>query len=450
MNIEELRNAIQSAQRELAEARAAGIAMADDPASTTQALNDQMDRVTRINGRLSLLQGELADMEREQGDPGRLAQASDEDRVRSGAEAFQSAGDFFRAVARQRVDPDARLAQYASIRSAATGQNITTDSDGGYLIPPDYSAELLKFARSASVLYPMVRHTPVSGNRLIENYVKQDIRGDTTTTARGRNGVLAYWIAEATQYTASMMKFGQIDTPLTKLTGMAYATDEMLEDLPALGSILADGFRDEFAFKIDDAILNGTGANMPKGILASGNSALVTVAKETSQPAATVMMANLLKMYNALPAEMRSSAVWVCNQDVETALMQMLMTTGTLSGGTGDSATAGTFGQAVFLPMGGLSDAPYSRLLGIPMRPMEQCAVLGAVGDIALVVPSAYRWIDKGGVNAQTSIHVRFDYGETAFKFTYRCNGYPLWQNSITAYKGGTKRSPYIALAARA
>lgn len=452
MRIEEIKNNLQSVLQELEEARVTGIAMADDPTSTTQAMAVQMDKVSRLESKRALLQAKLAEAEGQQSDERRMTQAADEDRVQMGAKAFKSSGDFFHAVARQKSSGDTRLAEYASIKSAATGQNLTTDADGGYLVPPEYASELLTFAQSASVIYPSVRHTPVSGNRLIENYVKQDTRGDTTSSLRGRSGVLAYWLAEAAQYTASMMKFGQIDTALTKLTGLAYATDEMLEDLPALGAILADGFRDEFAFKIDDAILNGSGTNMPKGVLNSGNNALVTVAKEAEQAAATVNLANIVKMYNALPASMRSEAVWYCNQDVETALIQMLMQTGTVSS-DGESAVekvAGNIGMPIFLPAGGLTDAPNGRLFGIPLHPVEQCAALGSVGDLVLMVPDAYRWIEKGGIKAQTSIHVRFDYDETAFKFTYRCNGYPLWQNKIAAYKGATARSPYVTLAARA
>lgn len=451
MNIEELKNSLRSVQAELAQERAAGIAMANDPTSTTQAMTAQMDKVNRLNSKLAILQSELADAEQQQGDAQRMTQIADEDRVMSGAKAFKSAGDFFRCVARANRADDSRLAEYASIRSAASGQNLTTDADGGYLVPPEYASELLTFAQSESVIYPKVRHTSVGGSRLIENYVKQDTRGDTTSSLRGRNGVLAYWLEEAGKYTGSSMKFGQIDTPLTKLTGLAHVTDEMLEDLPALASILADGFRDEFAFKIDDSILSGTGSNMPKGVLDASNAALVTVAKESGQASGSIVLANIIKMYNAMPAALRAGAEWYCNQDVEAALMMMLIQTGTVTSG-GESAVeklTGTMGMPVYLPAGGLSGSPNGRLLGLPLRPVEQCPALGTKGDLLLMAPNAYRWIDKTGIQSTTSVHVRFEYGETAFKFTYRCNGYPLWQNTIAAYKGSTARSPYVVLADR-
>ncbi len=367
------------------------------------------------------------------------------DRVQKGASAFHDAGDFFRAVANNRQRTDARLSEYASIRDQATGQNITTDADGGYLVPPDYASELIKMAQGESVLYPLVAKAPISGNRLIEHYLTGATRADGV---RG-GGLQAYWKGEADQYTASKATFGEVATDLSKLTGLAYATEEMLQDAPAISSIIAQTFADEFTFKIDDAILNGTGSGMPLGILKTGNggnAALVTIAKESGQAAGTIVMNNILKMWNALPAYLRSEAYWLINQDVEIVLMQMLMAAGTVAAGEASVIS----GVPVYLPMGGLSGQPYSMLLGRPVLPMEQCAAIGSVGDIVLVVPSKYRWIEKGGLNAQTSIHVRFDYDETAFKFTYRAGGRPIWPNPVTAYKGATQRSPYVALAARA
>ena len=121
MKIEDIKNSIRTARTELEQARAAGIAMADDPTATTQALNDQMDKVTRLNSKLTLLTAQLEEMEQTQGAPKNLAQIADDDRVRDGAKAFRSSGDFFSAVARMRSRPDARLVEYASIQSAASG-----------------------------------------------------------------------------------------------------------------------------------------------------------------------------------------------------------------------------------------------------------------------------------------------------------------------------------------
>ena len=110
-------------------------------------------------------------------------------------------------------------------------------------------------------------------------------------------GVQCYFENEADQIAASKPKFRTMDLSLKKLTGLCYATDELLQDASALENVLREAFAEEFGFKIDEAILNGTGAGEPLGILNSG--ALVTVAKETNQ-SDKIKVENLFKMWNRL------------------------------------------------------------------------------------------------------------------------------------------------------
>jgi HK97 family phage major capsid protein len=72
------------------------------------------------------------------------------------------------------------------------------------------------------------------------------------------------------------------------------------------------------------------------------------------------------------------------------------------------------------------------------------------VGDILFVDLSQFLTISKGGLNSQSSIHVAFTTDQTAFKFTLRNNGQPLWRSALTPYKGSQTRSPYVALGTRA
>jgi HK97 family phage major capsid protein len=70
------------------------------------------------------------------------------------------------------------------------------------------------------------------------------------------------------------------------------------------------------------------------------------------------------------------------------------------------------------------------------------------LGDLLLASPSQYALITKGGVQAASSIHVRFVYDETAFRFVYRVDGQPVWASSVTANDGSSTISPFVALAA--
>lgn len=451
MNIEQIRSQLAALNQQIEQAQAAGVALAADSTASTADLRAAAENLENLRARADALRSAMA-QEQEHAAENLQAVRSEDDAIQRAASKFRSPGDFFSAVARasSRENPtvDSRLVDYTNVRSAL-GQNITTDTEGGYLVPPDYAAELLNVAQSESVLYPRVSHVPVAGNSLIVNEIDQESREDTTISIKGRNGgLLAYWKSEAAEYVASRMKFKQNETKLEKLTGLCYATDEMLQDMPALAGIISEGFSDEFTFKIDAAIYSGTGTGMPQGIIHTGNTALVTVEKDAEQAEKTVSLDNILKMYNSMPARNRANAAWFINQDLEIALYKLLLGVGSIAA----DATTASFGFPLFVPAGGLTSAPNGMLLGRPIIPIEQASELGKLGDISLLDLSQYRWIDKsnGGLTAQTSMHVRFLYDEMAFKFTYRAGGKPIWSTPIKAFAGGTKRSPFVALADRA
>jgi len=58
---------------------------------------------------------------------------------------------------------------------------------------------------------------------------------------------------------------------------------------------------------------------------------------------------------------------------------------------------------------------------------------------------SQYLMIDKGALQTASSIHIRFLYDENVFRFTYRCDGQPIWNAPLTRFKGSTV-SPFVGL----
>ena len=48
------------------------------------------------------------------------------------------------------------------------------------------------------------------------------------------------------------------------------------------------------------------------------------------------------------------------------------------------------------------------------------------------------------------SMHLRFDYAETCFRFMFAVDGQPWLASAITPFKGSNDVSPFVALAARA
>jgi len=115
------------------------------------------------------------------------------------------------------------------------------------------------------------------------------------------------------------------------------------------------------------------------------------------------------------------------------------------------SIAVGTGGQLVFVPPGGLSGAPYGSLLGRPVIPIEQASALGDVGDIILADLNGYILAQKGGVQADVSIHVEFVSDQQVFRFIMRIDGQPVRASALTPYKGGANatQSHFVALEAR-
>jgi len=318
----------------------------------------------------------------------------------------------------------------------ATGLNETTPSDGGFLVQDDFSSELLKQVWQTGVLASRCRRISISQNA---NSLKINGEDETSRATGSRaGGIRGYWAAEAADKTASTPKFRQIELKLNKLVGLCYATDELLDDAQALEGYIKQGFVNEFGFLIDDSIINGTGAGQPLGILNAG--CLVSQAKEAGQDADTVVAENIINMYSRLFASSRQNAVWLINQTVEPQLHQM-------------GVSVGVGGQMVYMPPGGLSQAPYGTLLGRPVLPIEQCSALGDAGDIILAdLSNGYILADKGGMKSDMSIHVKFQYDESVFRFVMRIDGQPVRASAVTPYKGGATatQSHFVTLAERA
>ena len=317
----------------------------------------------------------------------------------------------------------------------ATGLNTTTPSDGGFLIQQEFATELANNVFDSGQVASRCRQIPISGNA---NGTKINGVDETSRVDGSRyGGIRGYWASEAEEKTASKPKFRQIELSLKKLIGLCYATDEMLEDAAQLENVIRQGFVDEFAFKLDDSIINGTGAGMPLGILNAG--CLVTQAAEGGQGANTVVGENVMKMWARLFPKSKQNAVWFINPAVEPQLMQMV------AGKVFGSDTA-AIGGLVYMPAGGLSQAPYGTLFGRPVIPIEQCQQLGTAGDIILADMSGYYLARKGGMQSDMSIHVRFVYDESVFRFVMRVDGQPMRATALTPYKGSDTLSHFVAL----
>lgn len=348
---------------------------------------------------------------------------------------FKTLGEQLQAIAGASLSGgtqvDGRL-KWESLTSATGGAVAGIASDGGYLIQKDFSTTLLTRMNDIGNIKSRVNAIPISANSDgLELYAV-----DETSRATGSRwgGVQVYWGAEADEASAKKPKVRRMLLELKDLIGLAYASNRLLRDASALGAIFTQAFAEEMNFMIEDALINGDGVGKPQGILTCG--AVVSVAKETGQAAATITYENIVKMYSRLWLRSRPNAVWIYNQDIEPQLATM-------------SIGVGAAGQPVYLPPGGASATPYSTIMGRPAFPVEYCATLGTTGDIMLVDFSQVAAIEKDAMQADQSIHVRFTTNENTFRFIYRYDAQPTWNSALTPFKGSATKSFAVKLDTR-
>ncbi len=355
--------------------------------------------------------------------------------VRRDPGKFASFGEQLQAVAyaaqNPHAMPDPRLGRPMA---APTGANESIPSEGGFLVQQDFSTAFLNLMHEQGQIMSRVTRFPISANA---NGVKFPVVDESSRVDGSRwGGIRGYWADEAGTVTASKPKLRQMELSLKKLMAVGYATDELLQDSAALEAIMKKGFLEELTFKVESAIVSGSGSGQPLGFLNSG--ALVTVNPESGQAVQTIRSENVLKMWARTPIGSRSNLVWLINQDIEPQLWPLTI-----------GADAGTI--RLWNPPGslGTNGGSYGLLLGKPVIPVEHCASLGTVGDILLVDLAKYIMIDKNGVEQAQSAHVAFLSAEQAFRFILRVDGQPSERSPKTPHIGSNTVSPFVALATR-
>lgn len=344
---------------------------------------------------------------------------------------FKSFGDFALSVknaSRQGGQVDPRLV----VNAPSTYGSEGVGTDGGFAVPPDFRKDIMVKISAEESLLSLTDQMTSDSNTLV-------LPIDETTPWQTSGGIQAYWEGEGKQFSQSKPALQNNTIRLNKLTALVGVTEELLEDASAMDSYLRKKAPEKIDFKINDALINGTGVGMPLGILKSP--ALVSVAKETSQPADTVKAENLMKMWSRCYGPSRRSAVWLYNQDIEPQVMSAAIAIKNVAG------TENVGGFPVYLPPGGLSSTPYATLFGRPMIPTQACQTLGDKGDILIADLKQYLTAVKTqGMRQEMSIHLWFDYDVVAFKFVIRVAGQPWLSTYITPKNSTNYLSPFVSL----
>jgi HK97 family phage major capsid protein len=274
---------------------------------------------------------------------------------------FQSLAEQLQAVRAHAVSKGTRTDP--RLQAAALGGNESVDSEGGFLVAPEFAPGVWQRTYEASQLASRCFDQPMTAsNRLLINAVDEDSRVDGSRWG----GIQSFWLGESGTYTASQPKFRQMELIAKKLIALTYATEEQLVDGPAFASYVDKTVPLELAFKVDDAIYNGTGAGQPLGFMNSG--ALLTIARDAGDSGAVITAKDVEHMWKRRFVASSADLVWLINQDVEDQLWDLTRGSGTAvellytgPGQRGNTSNYGVmFGKPV-IPVGVCRDPRHAR-----------------------------------------------------------------------------------------
>jgi len=395
-------------------------------------ITDQMEEINRnIQALERSLEASRAGAEPLDGYDGILHDGKDGGDKRDAARPFASLGDQLQTIvaAAKSHRLDKRLIQ---VNNAVMGANEGTGADGGFALQEDFAGTIIESAVEHSQLLNRLDRYTCSSPANSMRWVSAD-ETDISTSVFG--GVQMYWAAEGATVAASKPQLREMKMDLEKMMGIAYATDEMLQDTAFMTGFFGTAFSLAAERLLVSGVIAGDGEGKPKGFLRS--KALITVDPEAGQPAGSFLGANAIKMQARAMPRNRERLVWLMHPDAEEVLPYL-------------SIQNGEAAKFLWNPEGGLGNFDTQRVLNKPVLFDDSCSALGTKGDINLIDPFQYILLTKGTARQDWSVHVEFLTDQNCFRMVYRCNGAPKTDSTLTIKNSAKTRSPFIALADRA
>ena len=253
---------------------------------------------------------------------------------------------------------------------------------------------------------------------------------DHSTSVAG--GLVLERKKETNSFTSQRIEGQLVQLVATTLGTVVHGAEELMEDnQQGFTAVLQRSFSDALSGRRLNERIRGLGGVEPLGVLNSP--ALISVAKESGQAADTINGANIQNM--ALRVWNYERAVWLANPDTRTQLAQAAI----------DTADGSRW---IFQPA--QREGEPDMLDGRPCFFTEFASALGDKGDLICGVWSEYLDGTLQPGTTTSSVHVRFDRHEEAFKFWTRGDGQPWWLSTLQARFGANTVSPFVTLAERA
>jgi HK97 family phage major capsid protein len=168
------------------------------------------------------------------------------------------------------------------------------DGAGGYLVPADYRAELIRRLPELSELFPFVRRVPVSGDSGEFPKLSSDV---SITWGRSENDAL----------TETDPAFTQLTWTARNMSAITYLSRELVSDAnPNIVETITALFSEAVAAERDKMIAVGNGSSQPMGIYSAAGLDSVAVGGALSYT-------KLVELKFALRRKYHRGARWIMN-----------------------------------------------------------------------------------------------------------------------------------------
>jgi HK97 family phage major capsid protein len=343
-------------------------------------------------------------------------------------DATASFGDFLKSVA---YNDTRRL---RAIYKSAKALDETTGAGGGFLVPTQFEERIR--AVGAPMLFdqlvaagrgPLMLRTTAA--ELALPVLEQDQTPDVESSALV-GGVRLVWREQSADVQASEPKFEQRIFRPHAADAYVAASTELLSDAPqALEEFLTTLFGRAYAALKARAMLRGTGAGQPRGIV--DHPATISVTRATGGTQAENDTTTVLRMIERLlPGS--ATAVWIAHPFWRSRLMATRLADTLLYVANGQSLVYG------------------DTLAGIPIAYSEHLPAVTSAGSLILADLSYYAMVERTGFTVAFSEHARFLKRQAVWLFGVRIDGAPLLNAPLTLADGAGSNtvSPFVQIEA--
>lgn len=306
-------------------------------------------------------------------------------------------------------------------------------SEGGYLVPGEFAAQMLDLSLEKEIVRPRARIEPMISN------TKEVAGFDLTSHQSSIGGFVVSWVGEATEMTPQKPMLRAINLKTRKASILAECSNELIADGGmTFENMMLQTIVDGIGFGLDESFLSGPGTAKPLGAL--NDPACITVAKESGQANDTIVWENLVKMFARLHPALIKGAVWVANVN---CIPQLLMLKQLIKNVAGTDNVGGSW-----IPIQIDGDGNMT-ILTIPVIFTEKLPVLGDAGDIILANFSQYVIGMRKELTLDKSHHVGFTRDTSHYRVIVRVDGQGSWKAPVTPRNGADTLSWVVQLGAR-